>query len=289
MRGVALFVTCLVDQLYPQIGEAAVRVLERAGCAVSFPEAQTCCGQAVFNDGFQDDARRLARRFLDAFEGAEVVVAPSGSCVAMVREWYPRLFDGDGAAAKRARGLAHRTFELSEYLVRVLRTTDVGARFPAAVTYHSSCHGLRGLGLREEPLRLREQRHRGHRLAHAPEHEPVPLALERDRHNARACLEPDLRKLHRRSEHERRPEHRMPGEGDLAHRREDAQARVPTRRRRVDEDGLREAHLTGERLQPPFRDPARVREDSELVPLERRVGEDVGDDVAEGRHHCPRR
>ena len=154
MRGVALFVTCLVDQLYPQIGEAAVRVLERAGCAVSFPEAQTCCGQAVFNDGFQDDARRLARRFLDAFEGAEVVVAPSGSCVAMVREWYPRLFDGDDAAAERARGLAHRTFELSEYLVRVLGTTDVGARFPAAVTYHSSCHGLRGLGLREEPLRL---------------------------------------------------------------------------------------------------------------------------------------
>lgn len=154
MRGVALFVTCLVDQLYPQIGEAAVRVLERAGCAVAFPEAQTCCGQAVFNDGFQDDARRLARRFLDAFEGAEVVVAPSGSCVAMVREWYPRLFDGDDSAAERARGLAHRTFELSEYLVRVLRTTDVGARFPAAVTYHSSCHGLRGLGLREEPLRL---------------------------------------------------------------------------------------------------------------------------------------
>lgn len=154
MRGVALFVTCLVDQLFPQIGVSAVRVLERAGCAVSFPDAQTCCGQAVFNDGFQDEARRLVRRMLDAFAGPEAVVAPSGSCVAMVREWYPRLFGGDDPTAERTRELARRMFELSEYLVRVLGVTDVGARFPATVTYHASCHGLRGLGLREEPLRL---------------------------------------------------------------------------------------------------------------------------------------
>lgn len=108
----------------------------------------------MFNDGFQEEARRLARRFLDAFEGTEVVVAPSGSCVAMVREWYPRLFEGASAAAARAHRLAHRTFELSEYLVRVLGVTDIGARFPAAVAYHASCHGLRGLGLRREPRRL---------------------------------------------------------------------------------------------------------------------------------------
>jgi L-lactate dehydrogenase complex protein LldE len=151
---VALFVTCLVDQLFPEVGHAAVRVLERAGCGVTFPEAQTCCGQAVFNDGFQDEARVLARRFLDAFEGADAVVAPSGSCAAMVREWYPRLFRDEEPLALRARGLAHRTYELSEYLVRVLGITDVGARFPAGVAYHASCHGLRGLGLREEPLRL---------------------------------------------------------------------------------------------------------------------------------------
>jgi L-lactate dehydrogenase complex protein LldE len=154
VRQVALFVTCLVDQLYPQVGQAAVRVLERAGCGVVFPEAQTCCGQAVFNDGFQDDARRLAAGLLDALGGAEAVVAPSGSCVAMVREWYPRLLRDDPVLGPRAEALARRTYELSEFLVRVLGVSDVGARFPAAVAYHASCHGLRGLGLREEPARL---------------------------------------------------------------------------------------------------------------------------------------
>jgi L-lactate dehydrogenase complex protein LldE len=154
VRRVALFVTCLVDQLFPQVGEAAVRVLERAGCGVVFPAAQTCCGQAVFNDGFQADARRLASALLDAFDGADAVVAPSGSCVAMVREWYPRLFRDDPVLAARADALSRRTYELSEFLVRVVRVSDVGARFPAAVAYHSSCHGLRALGLREEPLRL---------------------------------------------------------------------------------------------------------------------------------------
>ncbi len=154
MGPVALFVTCLVDQLFPQIGEAAVRVLERAGCAVTFPAAQTCCGQATFNDGFWDEARALAARFLDVFADAPAIVAPSGSCAAMVREWYPRLFRADPPRAARAARVAHRTYELSEFLVRVLGRTDLGARFDAAVAYHPSCHGLRGLGLREEPLRL---------------------------------------------------------------------------------------------------------------------------------------
>jgi len=153
VRQVALFVTCLVDQFFPHVGEAAVRVLERVGCRVSFPAAQTCCGQPTFNDGFHDEARRLARGLLDALEDAEAVVTPSGSCAAMVREWYPRLFRDDPLAG-RARDLARRTFELSEFLVRRLGVTDVGARFPARVAYHASCHGLRGLGLREEPLRL---------------------------------------------------------------------------------------------------------------------------------------
>lgn len=168
MPPVALFVTCLIDQLYPQIGEAAVRVLERAGCDVLFPEGQTCCGQATFNSGFWDDAQVLARRHLDVFDDvralaqhhldvfgdAAAVVAPSGSCVAMVREWYPRLFRDDPALAARAHALAGVTYELGEYLVRVLGRTDLGARFPAAVAYHPSCHGLRGLGLCDEPLRL---------------------------------------------------------------------------------------------------------------------------------------
>ncbi|MDR7555583.1 MAG: (Fe-S)-binding protein [Armatimonadota bacterium] len=154
MRTVALFVTCLVDQLFPQIGEAAVCVLERAGCAVRFPAAQTCCGQATFNDGFWDDARTLAARFLDVFADAPAVVAPSASCAVMVREWYPRLFRDDPTRAARAAALAGRTYELSAFLVRVLERTDLGARFDAAVAYHPACHGLRGLGLREEPLRL---------------------------------------------------------------------------------------------------------------------------------------
>jgi L-lactate dehydrogenase complex protein LldE len=140
--------------LFPQIGECTARLLERAGCDVSFPEAQTCCGQATFNDGFQDEARVLARRFLDVFGHAPAIVAPSGSCVAMVREWYPWLFRDHPALLERAHAVALRTWELSEYLVRVVGRTDLGARFPAAVAYHPSCHGLRGLGLRDEPLRL---------------------------------------------------------------------------------------------------------------------------------------
>jgi L-lactate dehydrogenase complex protein LldE len=154
VKPVALFVTCLVDQLFPRVGEATVRVLERAGCTVSFPEAQTCCGQATFNDGFWDDARPLARRFLDDFGDAPQIVTPSGSCAAMVREWYPQLFRDDPALAGRARDIGHRTYELSEFLVRVLGLADLGVRYPAAVAYHPSCHGLRGLGLRDEPLRL---------------------------------------------------------------------------------------------------------------------------------------
>ncbi|HET8678983.1 MAG TPA: (Fe-S)-binding protein [bacterium] len=156
MTRVALFVTCLIDQLFPHIGDATVRVLERAGCRVAFPPAQTCCGQATFNDGFWDEARTLARRFLDTFGDAEQIVTPSGSCAAMVREWYPQLFRDDPTAADRARAIGHRTYELSEFLVRVVGRVDVGARFAATVAYHPSCHGLRGLGLREEPRRLLE-------------------------------------------------------------------------------------------------------------------------------------
>jgi L-lactate dehydrogenase complex protein LldE len=154
VRRVALLVTCLVDQLFPEIGRATVRVLERVGCTVDFPAGQTCCGQATFNDGFHDEARVLARRTLDAFADADAVVAPSGSCAAMVREFYPHLFERDPVEGARALALAGRTYELSEYLVRVLGVTDTGARLPATVAYHASCHGLRGLGLREEPRRL---------------------------------------------------------------------------------------------------------------------------------------
>jgi len=151
---VALFVTCLVDQLFPQVGEATVTLLNRLGIEVEFRQAQTCCGQVAFNDGFWPDARTLARRHLDVFAGASAVVVPSGSCAAMVREFYPVLLRDDPSLAGEARRLGRQTYELSEFLVDVLGRDDVGAHFPRAVTYHASCHGLRALGLREQPLRL---------------------------------------------------------------------------------------------------------------------------------------
>lgn len=150
----ALFVTCLVDQLFPQVGEATVALLRRLGVEVEFPEAQTCCGQVAFNDGFWPEAQRLARQFLATFADTPAVVAPSGSCAAMVREFFPVLLRDDPPLADEARKVGRRTYELSEFLVNVLGREDVGAYFPHTVTYHASCHGLRTLGLREQPLRL---------------------------------------------------------------------------------------------------------------------------------------
>lgn len=151
---VALFVTCLVDQLFPAVGEATVTVLQRLGVAVEFPTAQTCCGQVAFNDGFWPEARRLARKTIEDFEEFDAVVAPSGSCVAMVREFYPVVLRDDPALARRGHELGRRTYELSEFVVDVLHATDLGAQFPHRVTYHASCHGLRGLRLQTQPLQL---------------------------------------------------------------------------------------------------------------------------------------
>src|SRR5690606_36544219 len=145
---VSLLVTCLVDAFYPQVGQSTVRVLERLGVAVDFPERQTCCGQPAFNSGFHEEARAVAASLLDAFAASEYVVGPSGSCVAMVRHYLPKLFAGTAREAE-ARALAERTYELCELLVRKLGAVDVGARFPARVVYHASCHATRGLGLRE--------------------------------------------------------------------------------------------------------------------------------------------
>lgn len=152
--GAALFVTCLVDHLFPHVGDAAVAVLRRAGVDVTFPPEQTCCGQVAFNDGFWPQARTMALRFLDVFEPSAAIIVPSGSCAAMVREFYPRLLRDDPVLAARAAAVARRTYELSEYLVNVLGWDDAGARFPHRVTYHPSCHGLRALGVNEQPLRL---------------------------------------------------------------------------------------------------------------------------------------
>lgn len=151
---VSLFVTCLVDQLFPSVAEATVAVLRRCGVDVEFASDQTCCGQIAFNDGFWPECRVLARRHLDVFDHADAVVTPSGSCAAMVREFYPLVLREDAALVERARTVGHRTYELTEFLVDVLHRDEVGARFPHRVTYHASCHGLRGLGVRDQPLRL---------------------------------------------------------------------------------------------------------------------------------------
>ncbi|MEV7506640.1 (Fe-S)-binding protein [Streptomyces sp. NPDC089922] len=156
----ALFVTCVNDALYPRTGIAVVRLLERLGVEVDFPAAQTCCGQPQYNTGYRHEAEPLLLRTAAAFEGHRYVVTPSGSCAAMIREHYPRMGrqarrEGRGPrAADAARSLAPRVYELTEFLVDVLGVTDVGAYFPHTVTYHPSCHGLRGLGLGDRPRRL---------------------------------------------------------------------------------------------------------------------------------------
>jgi L-lactate dehydrogenase complex protein LldE len=151
---VALFITCLGDQFFPQVGEAATRVLRRLGCDVTFNPAQTCCGQPAFNTGYRDEARSVASRVLDLFEDADYVVAPSGSCTSMVRIFFPELFEHDPKRLRKAERLRGRFFEFSEFLVKVLNVEDVGARFPHRVTYHDACHLLRELGIEAQPRRL---------------------------------------------------------------------------------------------------------------------------------------
>lgn len=150
---VSLMITCLADAFFPEVGEATVRLLRRLGVNVDFPRAQTCCGQPHFNSGYAADARAVARHTLTVFDTGRPVVAPSGSCAAMVRLEYPELFHDEPAWRARAEDLARRTHELSDFLVNVLGVEDVGARFEGRAAYHLSCH-LRGLGLLSEPERL---------------------------------------------------------------------------------------------------------------------------------------
>lgn len=151
---VSLFITCLVDQFFPDVGMSAVSVLRKLGVDVDFPAAQTCCGQPAFNSGFTTEARELAKRFIAIFEKSEFVVAPSGSCTSMVRVFYPELLKDEPEWQKRAESLASRTYELTEFLVNVLGVEDVGASFEGKVALHQSCHLLRELNVRTEPQRL---------------------------------------------------------------------------------------------------------------------------------------
>jgi L-lactate dehydrogenase complex protein LldE len=152
---VAFFVTCLVDQMWSSIGVSSVEVLRRVGCEVEFDKRQTCCAQPAFNTGYLDEARQVARRFIQIFEesDAEAIVSPSGSCAAMVHH-YPQLFAGDPHWLPRARAVAARTHELSSFLIHVLKIEDVGASWNGRLTWHDACHGLRDLNIRNEPRTL---------------------------------------------------------------------------------------------------------------------------------------
>ena len=151
---VALFVTCLVDLMRPSVAWAAVKLLQDAGCDVSVPAAQTCCGQPALNSGDRDDARALARGVIEAFEGFDAVVGPSGSCMATLRHDYPALFDDDPAWRARAEDLSRRSHELLSYLADVRHVQPPTLRLDARVTYHDSCAGLRELGIQRQPRQL---------------------------------------------------------------------------------------------------------------------------------------
>jgi L-lactate dehydrogenase complex protein LldE len=150
---VSLFVPCFVDQLYPNAALAMVEVLEGLGHRVVYPEGQTCCGQPPFNSGYWDEARVVATRTLSVFRDAEVVVGGSGSCCAMFKVFYKELFHGRPEEAE-VNALAAKTWEFSEFLVRKLGVTDVGASLPGKATFHDGCHGLRELGLKAPPRQL---------------------------------------------------------------------------------------------------------------------------------------
>jgi L-lactate dehydrogenase complex protein LldE len=152
-RRVALFVTCIVDQVYPEIGFAAADLLEAQGIEVHVPPGLTCCGQMAFNAGYRDEAYSVAGRTIEVLRNQGDVVLPSGSCTAMIRHLYPELFAG-GNHAQPAAELIGRTYELTEYLVDVLGVGDVGARYAGRITYHDACHGLRFLGLQHQARRL---------------------------------------------------------------------------------------------------------------------------------------
>ncbi len=154
VKQITLFVQCLVDGLYPEVGEAMMTLFRRLDIPVNCPVDQTCCGQPAFNTGHRKAARIAAKHFIEIFENAEWIVCPSGSCVHMVKHHYPDLFEDDIAWLERAKKVGQRTFELSQFLVDILEIEDVGASYKGKITYHDSCHLLRGLGVSDQPRRL---------------------------------------------------------------------------------------------------------------------------------------
>lgn len=155
-KRVALFATCANDAMFPDTPKAVVTLLERLGCTVTFPEKQTCCGQPFTNTGYFDETVPVVRNFVETFEGYDYIVAPSGSCVGSVRDQHPMLAKhaGDSTLQRRVAGIVERTYDLSEFLIDVLDTVDVGAYFPHKVTYHPTCHSVRVAKVGDRPMRL---------------------------------------------------------------------------------------------------------------------------------------
>jgi L-lactate dehydrogenase complex protein LldE len=151
---IGLFVTCLVDLIRPRIGFAALKLLESAGCEVTVPATQTCCGQPGYNSGDRGSAKALARKVVAEFEGCDYVVAPSGSCAGMIRTHYTDVFRDDAVELERVRGLCARTYELTDFLANVAKVQSVPGSFPGTITYHDSCSGLREMGVKSQPRAL---------------------------------------------------------------------------------------------------------------------------------------
>jgi L-lactate dehydrogenase complex protein LldE len=150
---VTLFATCIVDMFQSNVGKATVELLERLGCEIDFPESQVCCGQPSYNSGYVKETKEAMKRMIDTFIDAEYIVSPSGSCITMFHE-YQHIFKGDPIWEPKAKKLAEKSFELTQFIVDVLKIEDVGARFEGSVTYHTSCHMTRLLGVKKAPMIL---------------------------------------------------------------------------------------------------------------------------------------
>lgn len=152
---VTLFTTCLVDFLASKVGIATVEVLERLGCEIIYPVGQTCCGQPTFNSGYVEQAKKSIKHMIEVFEDAEIVVSPSGSCITMFRE-YPHILEEEPEWKKRAEKLAEKSYELTQFIVEVLKVENVGAKLKGKGCYHTSCHMTRLLNVYEPPFKLLE-------------------------------------------------------------------------------------------------------------------------------------
>lgn len=147
----SLFITCIADLMYADVGKSVVRVLESNGVELDFPEGQTCCGQPAFSSGYYQEAAVVAKKVIEVFQNSERVIMPSGSCAAMIHHGYPILFKNDPIWGKKAEEFVAKTYEFSQFIVDILGIHDVGATFAKKVTYHSSCHMSRILGVEEQP------------------------------------------------------------------------------------------------------------------------------------------